>query len=137
MKGRPGRKLARLVRKTEEKEPGFFFDVRRIAALAADVKAINVAAYDLRGLTSVTDGFVMCSASSEPQFKAIFRSVKEGMKEVGISPLHTEGSLRGGWLVMDYGDVVLHLFREEARQYYDLDGLWGDAPRIELGLDDQ
>ncbi len=127
--------MAKLVKKPGSKEPDFFPRTRRIAALAADVKAIDIIAYDVRGLTLVADSFVLCSVSSEPQFRAVFNTVKEGMKDIHIKPLHIEGSPRGGWLVLDYGDVIFHAFREEARRFYDLDGLWGDAPRIDLDLD--
>ena len=127
--------MAKLVKKSSPPEPDFIPKTRKIAALAAEIKAIDIRAYDIRGLTLIADSFVICSASSEPQLKAIFNSVKEGMKEVGVAPLHSEGRARGGWLVIDYGNVIFHLFREEARTFYDLDGLWADAPPIKLELD--
>lgn len=105
---------------------------RQMGECAAQYKAINVRAYDVRGLTLVADCFIICAASSEPQFKAIFNGVQDGMRAVDVRPLHTEGSSRGGWLLLDYGDIVFHLFREEAREFYDLDGLWGDAPEVDL-----
>jgi ribosome-associated protein len=110
--------LAKLVRKqksvTPEAEPAleFVVDSLRIAELAAQRKAINLHAYNVHGLTVLADSLVLCSASSEPQMRAIFDSVKEGM--------------------MDYGHVIFHVFREEAREFYDLDGFWGDAPEIKL-----
>lgn len=104
----------------------------RIAAAAADHKAADVCVYDVRGLTLIADSFVICSASSEPQMKAIQNAVLKAMREAGKRPLHTEGEAAGAWLVLDYGDVIFHVFREEAREYYDLDGLWGDAPQIVL-----
>jgi len=107
----------------------------RIAALAAQHKAIDIRAYNLDGLTVVADAFVLCSAASEPQLRAIFNAVREGLREDGFRPLHTEGSFQGGWLVIDYGAVVFHLFREEARVFYDLDGLWADAPPMALDKD--
>jgi ribosome-associated protein len=130
--------LAKLVRKqksvTPEAEPAleFVVDSLRIAELAAQRKAINLHAYNVHGLTVLADSLVLCSASSEPQMRAIFDSVKEGMKAIGVAPLHTEGTFNGGWLVMDYGHVIFHVFREEAREFYDLDGFWGDAPEIKL-----
>lgn len=108
--------------------------VLRIATLADEHKAKEIKTYDVRGLTLVADAFVLCSATSEPQLRAIFNAVKEGMKEVGVKVLHSEGTFGGGWLVMDYGAVIFHIFREEARNFYDLDGLWGDAPLIDLDL---
>ncbi|MBI5092008.1 MAG: ribosome silencing factor [Candidatus Hydrogenedentes bacterium] len=106
-----------------------------IAELAADHKAKDLKAYDVRGLTVIADTFVLCTATSEPQLKAIVGAVRDGMKEVGVPPLYVEGALSGGWMLMDYGDVILHVFREDARDFYDLDGLWADAPEIALGID--
>ena len=124
-----------LRKKTASNEPGFIPDARRIAHIASDKKAENIIALDLRGLTVVADCFVLLSASSEPQMKAVYSSLREEMKQVGRGPLNTEGTYQHGWVLIDFGDVVVHLFREEAREFYDLDGLWGDAPRIELDLD--
>ena len=92
-------------------------------------------AYDVRELTVVADAFLLCSAQSEPQLRAIYNEVREGMREIGKHPLHSEGAFNGGWLVIDYGAIVFHLFREESREFYDLDGLWADAPLIELDIE--
>lgn len=128
--------MPKLVPKTApEAAPDFLPNLYRIAEIAAQFKAINIKAYDVRGLTLVTDCFLMCSASSDRQLKAIFNGIREGMKEAGIGPTTTEGDFEGSWLLLDYGDVIVHIFREEAREFYDLDGLWGDAPMIELTLD--
>jgi ribosome-associated protein len=130
--------LAKLVRKKKQETPeagstsDFLPNSLRIGDLAAQRKAINLRAYDVRGLTVLADSFIMCSAASEPQMRAIFDSVREGMKAAGVAPLHTEGTFHGGWMVIDYGDVIFHVFREEARDFYDLDGFWGDAPEIAL-----
>lgn len=107
---------------------------RKIAKFAAAHHAIDIKAYDVRGLTLIADSFVLCSASSEPHIRAVFNAIVEGMKEAGVSPLHKEGTLKGGWLLIDYGAIIVHIFREEARAFYDLDGLWGDAPEMDLGL---
>ena len=107
----------------------------RAANLAADKKAENIKAYDVKGMTVLTDAFVICTAASEPQVKAIFNAVRDGMKEVGIPPVHTEGGFDSGWLLIDFGDVIFHLFRGEARAFYDLDGMWGDATEIPLDLE--
>jgi ribosome-associated protein len=127
--------LARLVRKKwVEAPPEFLIRTRRIGESAAERKAIDIRAYDVRGLTVIADAFVLCSAASEPQLRAIFNGVREGMKETGAAPLRSEGEFKGGWLVIDYGDVIVHIFRQEAREFYDLDGLWADAPQVELNL---
>jgi len=107
---------------------------RRIAHLAASKKAIDIAAFDVRGLTLVADSFVLCSANSEPQFKAIFNAVCDGMKETGVRPLRTEGTFQGGWMLIDYGVIIFHVFRKASREFYDLDGLWADAKPIPLEL---
>jgi len=119
----------------QESEQDFITHTLRIAELAAQVKAHDIRAYDVRELTVVADVFVICSATSEPQLRALFNTIRDGMKEVGVGPLHTEGTFTGGWMVIDYGTVILHLFRKEAREFYDLDGLWGDAPQVNLDLD--
>lgn len=114
--------------------PDFMPVLLHIATLADEHKAKDIKAYDVRGLTLVADVFLLCSASSEPQLRAIFNAVKEGLKDAGVKQLHSEGAFTGGWFVMDYGTVIFHIFREEARNFYDLDGLWGDAPLMDLGL---
>jgi len=127
--------LARLVRKKKVTEPPeFLTKAKRIGELAADHKAIDIRAYDVRGLTVIADAFLLCSAASEPQLRAVFNAVRDGMKAAGVLPHHAEGGFKGGWLVVDYGDVIVHIFREEAREFYDLDGLWADAPQIDLDL---
>jgi len=127
--------LKNLVKKAPATEPDFVLDTRRIAALADEHKAEDIRAYDLRGLTVIADSFVVCTGTSEPHVKAISGAILSGMRDAGIKARHSEGSHRNGWLVLDYGNVIVHIFRKEAREFYDLDGLWGDAPKIDLGLD--
>lgn len=131
--------MARLVPKTQpaSQEEDHRATARRIAHLASDIKAENIVAYDVEGLTVISDAFVMCTARSEPQMKAIARNIQDGMKEIGRGPLHAEGGFKDSWQVIDYGTVIVHIFRGEAREFYDLDGLWADSPRIELDLDDE
>jgi len=105
---------------------------RAIARVAAEKKAKDIKAYDVEGLTLIADSFVLCTVMSEPQQKAVFNSVYEELKEKGITPLSTEGGFQDNWMVMDYGSVVFHIFRQKARDYYDLDGMWGDAPTLDL-----
>lgn len=129
--------MATVKRKRQDKEPDeetetLYRKVRLLAGFAAEKKAVDIRAYDIRGLSLVADALVLCTATSEPQVKAVFHAVESGMEKEGISPLRTEGSFSGGWLLMDYGTVIFHLFREQARKYYDLDGFWGDAKEIPL-----
>jgi len=107
---------------------------RDIARIASEKKAKDIRAYNLEGLTLIADSFILCTVTSKPQQKAVFDAVYEELKTKGIVPLSTEGSFQDNWMVMDYGSVVFHLFRQKARDYYDLDSMWGDAPSIELKL---
>ena len=122
-------------KKSPAEDESFLANAQKMAALAAEKKALDIRAYDVRGLTLVADSFVLCTATSEPQLKAVYNAVHDGMKEIGVAPLHSEGEFRGGWLLIDYGSVIFHVFREQARTFYDLDGLWADAKTILLDLD--
>jgi ribosome-associated protein len=97
-----------------------------IARLTLTKKAYDVAVLDLRGLTTMADFFVVCSADSEPQIKAVADAVEEGMEEGGEVPWHKEAG-SPNWVLLDYVDVVLHIFHKEARAFYSLEKLWGDA----------
>ncbi len=130
--------MARLVKAAEhitDTEQDFLPQTHRIAAVAADHKAFDIRAYDLRGLTLIADSFVICTTSSEPQLRAVVNAVKDELKLAGARPLRMEGTTGGGWVILDYGAVILHVFREEPRSFYDLDTLWADAPAIPLDLD--
>ena len=94
-------------------------------------KASNVVVLDLRGLVSFADTFIICSGRSHRQVSAIAESVEEDLKAKGIRPLGIEGLREGHWVLMDYGDIVIHIFYEPIRIFYDLEGLWSDARRIQ------
>jgi len=94
-------------------------------------KAIDVVVLDLRGLISFADTFIICSGRSHRQVSAIAESVEQDLKAEGIKPIGVEGLREGHWVLMDYGDVVIHIFYEPIRIFYDLEGLWSDARRIE------
>ena len=99
---------------------------RTIAKLTLTKKASDVLLMDLRGLTSMADFFVVCSADSETQVKAIADAVEEGMEKKGVRAWHREaGSTQ--WVLLDYVDVVVHIFHKTSRSYYNLEKLWGDA----------
>lgn len=97
-----------------------------IAKLSLTKKAANVVIMDLRKLTTMTDFFVICSADSEMQIKAIADAVVDGTERKGVSPWHKESG-SPNWVLLDYSDVVLHIFHKHARAYYNLEKLWGDA----------
>lgn len=104
-----------------------------IAGLAADKKASDIVALDLRGISGFTDVFVVCTGNSDRQVKAIHDAVHYGLKkEHGLLPRRVEGVQESRWILMDYWDVVVHVFTPDMREYYRLEQLWGDVPRIEL-----
>ena len=128
--------MPKLVKKKDEHELDVLPYVLRMADTIAGFKAKNIRAYDMRGLTLLAACFVMCSVTSDPQMKAVYNGVKDEMKEAGLRPYHAEGEFKGNWLVLDFGDILVHIFRAEAYEFYDLEGLWGDAPEIDLQLED-
>ena len=106
-----------------------------IAAYAADKKAIDIVAVDLRGVAGYTDFFVICSGNTDRQVKAIHDSINEGLKkEHGILPRRVEGLSESRWVLLDYLDVVVHAFTPDTRDFYRLEQLWGEVPRLELDL---
>jgi ribosome-associated protein len=109
--------------------------IHAVAELAAEKKARDIRAFDVRGLTLMADAFVLCSVTSEPQLRAVTSVAREDMKEQGYQVLRVEGDHKCGWLIVDYGDVIFHVFREKAREFYDLDRLWADAREIKLELE--
>jgi ribosome-associated protein len=93
-------------------------------------KAESVVVLDVRDLTSIADYFIICSGRSNRQVSAIADHIKVFLKERGIRPLSIEGYKEGLWVLIDYGNVIIHVFYEETRSFYDLEGLWVDAERI-------
>ena len=107
---------------------------RVIAEYAADKKAIDVAELDLRGVLGYTDFFVICSGNTDRQTKAIHDRIHENMKKQhGLLPRRVEGLTESRWILMDYLDVIVHVFTPDAREYYRLEQLWGEAPRRAVG----
>jgi ribosome-associated protein len=105
--------------------------LRTAARAAADKKAFQIVALEVSELTSYTDGLLICSGASDRQVLAIADEVQLQLREAGRRPLHVEGQRRSDWVLLDYGDFVIHVFTEERRTYYGLDGLWGDAPKVD------
>ncbi len=93
-------------------------------------KAMNVVALDVAEMTSYADVFIICSGSSNRQVNAIAESIKTELKKHKIIPLSVEGTKDGHWVLLDYGHVIIHVFYEPVREFYDLEGLWVDAQRI-------
>jgi ribosome-associated protein len=102
-----------------------------IATYATDKKAIDVVELDLRGVLGYTDYFLVCSGNTGRQAKAIHDGILEGLKhDHNTLPRRVEGSADGGWILMDYLDVVVHIFTPETREFYRLEQLWGEVPAI-------
>jgi ribosome-associated protein len=107
--------------------------VEAIAAQALEKKAIDVTILDLRGVAGYTDYFVVCSGNTDRQTKAIHDGIHlELKKRHGVLPRRVEGLTEARWILMDYLDVVVHVFTPETRGFYRLESLWGDVPRREL-----
>jgi ribosome-associated protein len=97
-------------------------------------KAIGLVALDVRNLTSIADAFIICSGRSNRQVIAIGEHIKQNLKEQGIKPLSIEGMKEGRWVLLDYGHIIIHIFYEPVRSFYDLDGLWIDARKIRTDM---
>ena len=121
---------------TEEKQ-AFSREVALAAARAADEKkATDILVQDVRELVSITDYFVIVTASNARQVEAIIGEIEEALREqLHVKPNHTEDSRDGSWSLLDYGDVVVHVFMPEAREYYRLEELWNDAPVLDLAVE--
>jgi len=113
-------------------QPGAEWKARRAAGAALDKRAVGLVVLDVRGISSVTDYFLVCSGRSTTQVEAIADAVRAELKADGVRPLHSEGVAESGWILLDYGDVLVHVFLEATRAYYALERLWGDAPAMEL-----
>jgi len=107
---------------------------RAIAGFASDKKAIDVVELDLRGVVDYTDRFIICSGNTERQAKAIHDGIHFGMKsDRGVLPRRVEGVSQAQWILMDYLDVVVHVFTPETRGFYRLEQLWGEVPARAVG----
>src|SRR4051812_8542289 len=108
---------------------------RQIADLMDDKHGLDIVALDVRGLANFTDYFMFCTGRSDRQAKAIHDAIREGMKdEFDMLPVHTEGEGERRWILLDYGDVIAHVMIPEVREYYRLEQLWSDAPKLALDL---
>ena len=100
----------------------------KLAHLALTKKAEDIKILDLRKLTGITDFFVICTGGSDTQVKAIADAIVDGSKQLGERPWHKEGFTNKSWVLLDYINVVVHVFLNETRKFYGLEKLWGDAP---------
>jgi len=110
-------------------------DSKKLAVACRDYadnkKAENIVVLDVHEISSITDYFVIASGTSEPHLRAISDEITEKLRdEYELRPRAVDGTLHGGWLVLDFFDVIVHLMRTDVRAHYDLEGLWGDAPQL-------
>ena len=98
--------------------------------MADSKKATQINILDLRGLSTMSDFFVICSATSEPHLKAIVNEIEMQLKEKGVRCQHIDGRPASNWMVMDYVDVIVHVMRDNLREHYGLERLWGDAKKV-------
>ena len=105
--------------------------VRLAVEAALDKKAFDLEVLDVTGLTPIADYFIICSAATERQTAAIYDAIEDRVRvEGGQKPLLVEGATPGRWILVDYGDFIIHIFTEECRKFYSLERLWGDAPNV-------
>jgi ribosome-associated protein len=106
-------------------------DVAIVAArAAADKQATDILVLDVSKIIVITDHFVICTASTQRQIRTVIDAVEEALRDMGVKPLRREGEPEAGWWLLDYVDVVVHVFGEEEREYYELERLWSDAPTV-------
>jgi ribosome-associated protein len=106
--------------------------VRLAAHAALDKRAVDLVVLDLQGMSSLADFFLVCTGRSTAQMDTITEAIAIALRAEGIRVRHREGTAESGWLLLDYGDVVAHIFGEEARAFYGLERLWGDAPVLSV-----
>ena len=102
------------------------------ARAALDKKAVDLVVLDVTGLTSIADYLVICTGRSDRQVQAIAQAIDEELRKDGTRPIAIEGMTRGQWVLMDYTDVIVHVFYKPVREFYDLERLWEHAPRVQL-----
>jgi ribosome-associated protein len=108
--------------------------VMLIAHAADSLRASDIVILDLRGLTIIADFFLICTGNSSIQIRAISDRIEERMHEAGYRKLRVEGYQEATWILMDYSEVVVHVMAAEQRAFYNLEGFWADAPRLEIDL---
>lgn len=103
---------------------------RATADIAYDKKASDVLVLDIRDITTIADYFVICSGNNPRQLQAIADAVQEQLGEQGVKALHSEGDANAGWILLDFGDVIMHIFSTKEREYYRLESLWNKANTV-------
>lgn len=106
--------------------------IKKIHALVIEKKGEKPVIFDLRSLTTITDYFYIVSGWSDRQVKAIYKAIDENLRHNDLYPMHLEGEEACKWILMDYGEIIVHVFLQETREYYNLEHLWADAPQVLL-----
>ncbi len=101
--------------------------IKKIVTLIQDKKGYDIKIIDLKGISSLTDYFIICSSDSDPQTRAITNHIKKDLSRDKVKPFQIEGLDYMDWILMDYFDIVIHIFKKEKREFYDIERLWGDA----------
>ncbi len=122
----PGGTITRLIA-MESWEKALF-----ISRFALDKKAYDLVLLEVSEVTSIADYFIICSGRSDRQVQSIAQGIEEDLGKEGITPFSVEGQSRGHWVLMDFSDVIVHVFYQPVREFYDLEGLWSHAPRVNL-----
>ena len=112
--------------------PSAEWKARRAARAALDKRAGDLVVLDVQRVSSVTDYFLICSGKSTTHLETITEAIRAELRGDGVNVLHAEGVAESGWVLLDYGDVLMHVFLEDTRLYYALERLWGDAPTLAL-----
>lgn len=105
---------------------------RAAARAAADKQAADILAFDVSDQLAITDVFLLCSAASQPQMNAVKDAIEEALIELGVRTIRREGEREARWILMDYGDIVVHIQHSEERAFYALERLWSDCPTIDV-----
>ncbi|MBE7012930.1 MAG: ribosome silencing factor [Ruminococcaceae bacterium] len=109
------------------------FELMKKAVNAADDrKAIDISVLHVEPLTTLCDYFVICSGTSAPHVNAIYEEIDEKLSEIGVYPASRQGVGNPGWVLLDYGDVIVHIFNESSREFYSIERLWSDAEQINV-----
>ena len=101
--------------------------IKKIVSLIQEKKGYDIKIIDLKGISSLTDYFIICSSDSDPQTRAIANHIKKDLSRVKIKPFQIEGLEYMDWILMDYFNIVIHIFKKETREFYDIERLWADA----------
>ena len=106
--------------------------VRHAARVALDKRALDLVVLDVQGVSGIADYFLVCSGGSATHIQTIADAIRDELRSQGVRPRHTEGVPESGWVLLDYGTVLVHVFLEDTRVYYALERLWGDAPLLSI-----